>query len=248
MSAEALATYAEVRSKESRVKDLVLEHLPLVTRVVNRLPRALVSAFSREDLISAGTLGLVQAAHRFDEAKGVKFGTFAYHRVRGAVIDHLRENDRLGKSARTQLADLRKARGEFRGENGRAPTLEELARQAQIPQQDVLRCLSNEKWDCVISLDSPRGGAEEDGNVLAALLADTAQAPPEKLEWKERVEQLGKAIQQLPERQRHIIMMYYYQGLYMAEMGQVLNISESRVSQLHTRAVNSLGRTLAAAG
>lgn len=244
MVSPAETAYGDAARNEGRIKELVMQHLPLVQRIVNRLAVTLGPAISREDLISAGTVGLVEAAHRFDESRGVKFAAFASQRVKGAMIDCLRKNDWLGKSARERLTALRRAIRDYQGRTGRRPTIQELAAQTGMVEHEVLRYLSYEKWDRVSSLDGPANPDQEEDNVLAALVPADCETPLEAAERKELVEQLTRAIQDLDEREQQIVVMYYYEDLYMAEMAEILNISESRVSQLHTRALYNLTRKL----
>jgi RNA polymerase sigma factor for flagellar operon FliA len=244
MATPAETAYEKAQGKEGAIKQLVMDHLPLVRSIVGRICYGLSPAVSEEDLISAGTLGLVQAAHRYDPSAGVKFVTFAYPRVKGAVVDHLRRSDPLGKSAREQLRALRRHIQEAREATGRKPSLEELAERADLSEEDVLRYLSYEKWDYVGSLERSRGGPQDDQSALVELLPSDAETPLDKLEWKERIERLGDAVEKLPEREKQVIVMYYYEDLYMSEMAEILGVTESRVSQLHTRAIYNLTRQM----
>jgi len=244
MVTPAETAYQNAREPEDRIQALVLEHLGLVNRVVDRSFAGLYGLVSRDDMIGAGMVGLVEAAHRFDESKGVKFSTFAYHRVRGAVGDLLRQLDWLGKSAREQLTALKSAIREFQSANGRRPSIEELAELADMSEENVLQYLSYEKWDNVASMDRSVEDPEGGQNVLSSLIAADVETPEESLEWKEKVDRLSAAVQTLPERQQQIIVMYYYEELYVAEMAEVLGVSEGRVSQLHTKALYNLTRLL----
>ena len=244
MATPAETAYGQAAGRDGTIKQLVLDNLPLVRRIVSRLCASLEMRVSEEDLISAGTLGLVEAAHRFDPAMGVKFATFGYWRVKGAVMDYLRQNDSLGKSARARLGDIRRCVRELSERNGRKPTIEELALAAGMSERDVLKCLSYEKWDYIGSLQDAVDDAEGEGSVLAALIPADAETPLQKLQWKERIERLSAAVKALPEREKQVIVMYYYEDLYMAEMAEILKVSESRVSQLHTRALYNLTRKL----
>jgi RNA polymerase sigma factor for flagellar operon FliA len=221
-----------------------MEHIPLARSIVNNLSVSLGPTVSRDDLYSAATLGLVEAAHRYDESKGAKFSTFAYMRVRGAVMDCLRRSDWLGKSAREQLKDLRRIMRDFRGRKGRKPTIEELSEESGMEEDTVLKYLSYQKWDSVGSLDVSVGDADEGSSPLADLIDGGSPTPLENLQEEERLEHLARAIEQLPEREQQIIVMYYYEDLYMAEMAEVFGVSESRISQLHTRAIYNLTRLL----
>jgi len=244
MATSAEAAYQSASNQEGRIKDLVIDNLGLVRRIANRLHTNLDPSIAEEDLIGAGVLGLVQAAHRFDGTRGVKFSTFAYERIKGAVIDFLRDNDLLGKAARERLARLRQSAARLHGLKGRKPTIEELAHDAGMSEQEVLKALSYEKWDTMGSLQAEEPGADSQSNVLAELIPAQTDTPLEELERKERVERLSRAIESLPEREKQIIIMYYYEELYMSEMAAILNVTEGRISQLHTRAIYNLTRKL----
>lgn len=244
MTSPAETAYEDAAEHGDGVRKLVTENLSLVNQVVER-SFGLVSDFvPREDLISAGTLGLVEAAHRFDPSRGAKFRTFAYYRVKGAIVDFLRQNDWLGKSAREQLSALQQAVREFRGREGRKPTIGELALRLEMSEEEILRVLSYEKWDNVRSVESRATGPDGKMSALGALIPSNEKPPDEKAEWNERVERVGEAIRQLPERQQQIIVMYYYEDLYMAEMAEVFGVSEGRISQIHTEAIYNLTRLL----
>jgi len=243
MTTPAETAYQNARDETGRVQQLALEHLALVNHIIEHHVAATGPQVSRDDLFAAGTLGLLEAAHRYDESQGVKFSTYAYPRIRGAVIDYLRQTDWLGKSARDRLNELEELMERLRHENGRKPTISELADATDMSEEDVLKYLSYRRWNSVGSLD--RSGPDSDeGTNLSEILPSEMATPLEQLEQQERVERLVRAIQALPERERQIIVMYYYEDLYMAEMADVLDISESRVSQLHTRALYNLTRLL----
>jgi len=244
MATPAETAYQNAREPQERIQALVLDHLSLVNRVVDRSFAGLQGLVSRDDMIGAGMVGLVEAAHRFDESKGVKFSTYAYHRVRGAVGDLLRQLDWLGKSARKQLTKLKNAIRDFQSEHGRRPAIEELAQLADMSEETVLQYLSYEKWDHVASMDGYVEDPEGGRNVLSSFIAADVKTPDESLEWKESVARLSAAIEALSERQQQIIVMYYYEDLYVAEMAEVLGVSEGRVSQLHTKALYDLTRLL----
>lgn len=237
-------TYVEADGKRAKVKDLVIGHLPLVRHVVDRTFGAGLPPQYQEELISVGTLGLVEAAQRFDESRGVKFHTFAFTRVRGAIADYLRNNDVLSKTARQKLKRLRAITRDFQSRNGRKPRLEELAREADMKEDDVLEYLSYEKWDFVASLDEHRSVGHSLENLLHPLASPRYASPYKQLEWKEDVEQLRQAIEELPDRERYVIVMYYLEELHMAEIAAVLGVTESRVSQLHTKALYDLARKM----
>jgi RNA polymerase sigma factor for flagellar operon FliA len=244
MASPAKTAYEKGDGKGNTLRDLVVDHLPLVGHIVGRLCAGIMTRVPREDLVGAGTLGLVEAAHRFDPAKGVKFSTYAYSRVRGAVVDYLRRNDPIGKVARDQLYAVRRCVSECQRRYGRRPSIEEIAARTGIPEEDVVQCLSYEKWRYVESLEASADGAGCDESPLAVLLPAEGRTPLEELEWEERIQRVARAVEDLPERERQIIVMYYYEELYMSEMAHILQITEGRVSQLHTRALYNLSRKL----
>ena len=244
MATPVESAYGKTSGKNRSIEELVTEHLDLVRRMVYQLPAILTQDMPQDDLISAGMLGLVESAHRFDEERGVKFATFAYPRIKGAVMDYLRQRDVLSKSARSRLTRLRNCIAEFQNEHHRKPSIEELAELSDLPEGTVLRFLGYEKWDHVASLTGVSEQTGEDPTALIELIPADTETPLEKVEREERLQRLAEAIQELPERQKQIIVMYYYEELYMAEMAEVLKISESRVSQLHTRALYNLSRKL----
>ena len=244
MATPARTAYQRYDHGESAVRELVMQHLAMVGFIAGRACASLPAGVSEDDLIGAGALGLVEAAHRYDPSAGVKFTTFAYPRVRGAIIDHLRQHDPLGKSARERLRSLRQCLNDLRGRHGRKPTIEELAQEAGMSEQAVLQCLSYEKWDSMGSLSEARSTESGEASALAALIPADMATPLEELEWQERLDRLSAAIERLPEREKSIVVMYYYEELHMAEMAEILQVSESRVSQLHARALYNLTRLL----
>lgn len=244
MASPVQTAYERSGGGEGTIEELVLSHVPLVRFLAGQACVDLPRTVCEEDVIGAGTLGLVEAAHRYDPSFGVRFSTFAYPRIRGAIIDHLRQCDPLGKSAREQLNGLRRHIAECRARDGRTPSIKELGRASGLSEDDVVKYLSYEKWDRVVSLMDVGPASGEEAGEPGGPLAAEAETPLAKLEWQERVERLSDAIRRLPERQQQIIVMYYYEGLYMAEMAEVLGVSEGRVSQLHTRALYDLTRML----
>ena len=244
MGGQAESAYSQSSGGGQNIDELITEHLPLVRHIVSQLPPDYVHGPNEEDLLSAGTLGLVEAAHRFREDRGVKFATFAYHRIKGAVVDYLRENDFLSKSARARLRDVRRRIMEFQGENGRKPTIEELAKLSEISEDAVVECLDYEKWDSVASLAGGLEDEEGDETALAAILPDSIGTPLDQVVHNERVERLAGAIEDLSEREKQVIVMYYFEELYMSEMAEILKVTESRVSQIHSRALYNLSRKM----
>ena len=189
-------------------------------------------------------MGLVQAAHRYEPDRGASFVTFAYRRVRGAVIDFLRSRDSVSKSARQRMTRLRRHIRDFREREGRKPSIAEMAAATGLEKDTVCRLLSYERWDGMASLDSSVQDEEGSSTALAQLVPGEQSTPLQDLEKKDLIEEMTDALERLPDRQQKVLILYYYEELYMKEIGEVLGLSESRISQLHSRALYTLSRQM----
>lgn len=243
MAPRTKTPYSTYEGCKNDIHSLIMDNMGLVKSLATRLDVTFQPAVSFDDLISAGTVGLVEAAHRYKSGMDAKFSTFAYQRIRGAMLDLLRAHDPLGKSARAKLGEIHEAITEFQSENRCTPSIKELAVLVDMPKMEVLRYLSYEKWNYMGSLN--RGDSEEETpTTLDALLGSDIDTPLEKLEREEFATKLAETIKSLSKREQQIIVMYYYEELYMAEIAEVLGITQSRVSQIHTSALYNLGRKL----
>jgi RNA polymerase sigma factor for flagellar operon FliA len=240
----ATTAYARSQAEDKDVNRLVTDNLQLVRRIVGQLPKRTRAMVSEDDLYSSGTVGLVEAAHRYDPERNATFVTFAYRRIKGAVMDYLRKQDVLSKSARNRLDDVREEIRRFREVEGRKPTLAELAEATGLSQESLVKSLSNEKWNYLTSLEQQFHDNEGSSTPLSALLPAGTETPLEKMEHQEQIQLLQDAIRSLSKREQQVIVMYYYEELYMREIAEVLEVSESRVSQIHTKALYNLGRAL----
>lgn len=241
MTQDATAAYTKTRKE---VSDLVKDHLGVVKRIVQRLPACMCSSVSRDDLIGAGMVGLVQAAHRYEPDRGASFVTFAYRRVRGAIVDFLRSRDSVSKSARQRMTRLRRYIRDFREREGRKPSIAEMAAGTGLKEDTVCRLLSYERWDGMASLDSSVQDEKGSSTALAQLVPGEQSTPLQDLEKKDLIEEMTDALERLPDRQQKVLILYYYEELYMKEIGEVLGLSESRISQLHSRALHRLSREM----
>ncbi len=240
----AARAYEEGETQSSEVNRLVTENLTLVKRIVGQLPSSIRQIVPRDDLISSGVIGLVEAAHRYDPDREATFVTFAYRRVKGSIMDYLRKQDVLSKSARKRLDRIRDFIQSFREENGRKPSIDEISDELDLSEERVLDALSNDKWNYLTSLEKPIEDGEGGRTELSALVPARTDTPLEKVEHKEQVDLVSEAIKELSEQQQQVIVMYYYKELYMKEIAEVLEVSESRVSQIHTKALYDLGKNL----
>jgi RNA polymerase sigma factor for flagellar operon FliA len=227
--------WADFRAtKEASLRNrLVLQYAPLVKYVAGRLRTRMPDSVDPDDLVSDGVLGLMDAIERFEPARGLSFQTFAVPRIRGAIIDGMRSMDFVPRSVRDKLRTVQRAQVSLEERLGRVPEDVEVAREVGIPVQQ-LRDLSRQAnsnhanlddFDLADELSSAADHQVEQGDVNASLM---------------------RVVDQLAERDQVIIALYYFEGLTLAEIGQVLGVTESRVSQVHRRATTTLREKLVA--
>jgi RNA polymerase sigma factor for flagellar operon FliA len=223
---------------------LIVHYSPLVKFVAGRVGAGLPSSVDPGDLVSSGVFGLIDAIERFDPERGVKFETFAVPRIRGAVYDGLRKLDWVPRSIRSRARSVEKAISELEHKLGRGPNDEELAAHLDISGDELTRWLAAIASTTVGPLDRAiAAGAEP-----AALDGPGSGSPAAVVEDTELGEIMRAEIRKLPDREKLVLSLYYDEGLTLAEIGEVLGVTESRVSQIHTKSVLHLRSRLAAAG
>jgi RNA polymerase sigma factor for flagellar operon FliA len=221
--------------------DLLKRFAPLVRHVVERVAATLPRNVDHEDLYSAGVLGLLDAHAKFDTGKGVKFETYAVWRIKGAVLDQLRALDWASRSMRRKARNLDGVTRKLDQKLGRAASEEEVARELKMSREDFYRLLDHVRGAVLVSLDETRTSDGEEQGSLADHLADPNALDLEaRLEDDQQRQTLLHTIDMLPEQERLVVALYYYEHLTLKEIGRTLGISESRVSQVHTRAMSRL--------
>ena len=227
--------YREHHTKE--VRDQLVEHyLPLVNIIAGRIAISLPSHVDRDDLISSGFFGLMDAVERYDYERKNKFETYAGVRIRGAMLDYLRSKDWLPTSLRQKIRNYEKTLSRLEGELGRNATDEEIAEALGIEVEGLQKLITQMNVATIIPLeeylrtDSP--ASMEDG-------------PVEHAEWTEVKETLAAAIEKLPEKERIVVGLYYYDEMTLKEIAAILHLSEARISQLHTKAIFRMRGSLA---
>jgi len=236
--------YTAWQDEEERER-LLLEQLPQVRYIARRIHERLPRHVPFEDLVHAGVIGLIDALHKFDQAKHVQFGSYAKFRIRGAILDSLREMDWSPRDLRRKARRLEEANHALRARLGRNPSEVELAAELGLDLHGLQILLGEIDGLEVGSLrvQSQRDGKEED---LCEYLPDDPEETPLLLCLRsEMKELLSRAIEDLPEKERQVLALYYYEELTMKEVGAVLGVGESRVSQIHTMAVVRLRARLA---
>ena len=229
---------------------LILHYSPLVKYVAGRVSVGLPATIEQADLVSYGIFGLIDAIEKFDIERGIKFETYAINRIRGAIIDELRAIDWIPRSVRFKAREVERALGELGGRLQRPPSDAELAAELGVSLDDLQEMLNQINLVSVVALDEllSVGGEKGEAVSLVDTLADAKAADPEmSFESEETRHILAQAINILPERERLVITLYYYEGLTLAQIGGVLGVTESRVCQMHTKAVLQLRNRMAEA-
>src|SRR5436853_593036 len=240
--------YKEETDQRARER-LVLAYSPLVKYVAGRMGSGLPAHVEESDLISYGLLGLISAIERFDPGREIKFETFAITRIKGSIIDELRSLDWVPRSVRAKAREIEKANAKLEHQLHRAPTDQEMAEKLGVSVdefQDTLNRISNSS---VVALDELWTVSDASGDQVSLL--DTIQDPQaldpaQEMDASEMKDRLADAIARLPEREKLVVALYYYENLTLREIGEVLGVAESRVSQLHTKAVLRLKSRLQA--
>jgi RNA polymerase sigma factor FliA len=218
---------------------LILDHLPLLHHIVGRLVLELPPRTDRDDLLGFGMIGLVEAADSFDPSRGLKFSTYAFPRIRGAILDELRRMDFLPRGRRERVRELDAAVRELEQRHGAPPSPEQIAAHLSVTLDEVDEILASARSAGMVSLED--GPSEE----LYSLLADPrTDDPVDSAQFEELKVLLVRSIAALPETERTVITLYYAEGLLLKEIGELLGVTESRVSQVHSRALYRLNRDL----
>jgi RNA polymerase sigma factor for flagellar operon FliA len=246
------ALWREYRNdKNQAVRDrLILTYAPLVKYVAGRLGSGLPAHVDENDLVSYGLLGLIGAIERFDPDREIKFETYAITRIRGSIIDELRALDWVPRSVRSRARDIERAIAELERTLRRAPTDEEIAAKLGISTDELDESLTDIGRSSIAALDELWTVSSSGGDQVALIdtIEDT-QGPEPQAEFAqtELKEALAESIARLPERERLVVTLYYYEELTLREIGEVLGVTESRVSQLHTKAILRMKGRLAGA-
>ena len=239
--------YARTRDRATRDR-LILTYAPLVKYVAGRLGSGLPAHVDEGDLTSYGLLGLIGAIERFDPERDIKFETYAIARIKGSIIDELRALDWVPRSVRSRARDIERAITELEAKFGRAPTDEEIGDKVGITTVELEDSLTAISRSSIAALDELWSVSGQGGDTVALIdtIEDTQGPQPQTaLDATEVKEALGEAIARLPEREKLVVTLYYYEELTLREIGEVLGVTESRVSQLHTKAVLRLKARLA---
>jgi RNA polymerase sigma factor for flagellar operon FliA len=231
--------YKSTGDKHARER-LVLAYSPLVKYVAGKMGSGLPSYVDDADLISYGLTGLISAIERFEPSREIKFETYAMSRIKGSIIDELRSMDWVPRSVRMKAREFERANAKLEHKLHRAPSDQELSGELGVTIEELQEHIQQISNSAVIALDELWSVSDSSGGQVSLLdtLEDPNAADPEKSYSAVNVkEQIAEAISRLPEREKLVVALYYYENLTLREIGEVLGVTESRVSQLHTKAV-----------
>jgi RNA polymerase sigma factor for flagellar operon FliA len=225
---------------------LILHYAPLVKYVASRVATGLPSSVEQGDLVSYGMFGLIDALEKFEPGRGNKFETYAIPRIKGAIIDELRAMDWVPRSVRFKQREIEKALADLEAIHKRQPTEEELAERLGMSVQELHDVITQISFVSVLALDETVSVGQDRGERVALIdtLADRGLDPTHGVESQETRGLLAAAINALSEREKIVVTLYYFEGLTLAEIGAILGVTESRVCQIHTKAVGLLRNQL----
>ena len=236
---------------DTRVRDqLIVRYSPLVKFVAGRVSAGLPHSIDQSDLVSYGMFGLIDAIEKFDTDRNIKFETYAITRIKGAIIDELRSIDWVPRSVRAKARAVEQAYASLEASMGRAPSDAEVASELQISEGELQQIFGQISYIGIVALDEVISGGSGDRGESATLgdtLADRGDGPMAAFEVEEMKQILAGAINRLGDREKIVLSLYYYENLTLAQIGKVLGVTESRVCQIHTKAIMQLrGRLLLA--
>lgn len=236
------------KNREACIREkIIIEYAPLVKIVAGRLSMYLGHNVEYDDLVGYGIFGLIDAIDKFDYGKGIKFETYASLRIRGAILDQIRKMDWIPRSLRQKQKKIDAAMSKLETEFGRSATDEELAKEIGISEEELVSWQGQANVSNVVSLDEfvEASGEKEMGSISM----NSFDTPEEVIERNELKKLLGESLEILTDKEKKVILLYYYEEMTLKEISYILEVSESRVSQLHTKALQKMrGKLGAAAG
>lgn len=225
------------RTPRGQREALILDHYPMVRKVAYRMVSRFPSCVEAEDLITIGTLGLIDAVDRFEETRSISFSAYARIRVQGAILDELRKEDWIPRSVRNRHQRILQTRDSLRDSLGRDPDHQELATALEVSPERLSEMIRSSTLRTVVSLEDSTGAGDEP---IHSILPSPNDTPWDTAAQTDAADRIKEALAGLPERERQIVDLYYYQDLSFKEIGKLLGVTESRVSQLHSRLRNRL--------
>lgn len=242
---ELVALWQEYLNNKSNkaVRDtLIVQYIYLIRYVVGRVKVTLPATISIEDIAGYGVEGLINAIERYSPQKNTRFETYALIRIRGAILDRIRAQDFLPRSVRRKIRDIKNAQEKLKQELGRMPTTTEVANLLDMEPEKVNQLLAEDTT--MTSLYDKRGNTEDSVEIIDTIQDENKLNPQENAEEQNVKQELEKALKRLPERERIIMVLYYQENMTLKEIGETINMSESRVCQLHAQGIMKLKNIL----
>ena len=242
---ELVALWQEYLNDKSNkaVRDtLIVQYIYLIRYVVGRVKVTLPATISIEDIAGYGVEGLINAIERYSPQKNTRFETYALIRIRGAILDRIRAQDFLPRSVRRKIKDIKNAQEKLKQELGRMPTTTEVANLLDMEPEKVNQLLAEDTT--MTSLYDKRGNTEDSVEIIDTIQDENKLNPQENAEEQNVKQELEKALKRLPERERIIMVLYYQENMTLKEIGETINMSESRVCQLHAQGIMKLKNIL----
>lgn len=234
--------YLNDKSNKDARDTLIVQYIYLIRYVVGRVKVTLPSTISIEDIAGYGVEGLINAIERYSPHKNTRFETYALIRIRGAILDKIRSQDFLPRSVRKKIKDIKNAQEHLKQELGRMPTTNEVAAYLDIEPEKVTQLLSDDTT--ITSLYDKKGSTDDSIEIIDTIEDTNKLTPQEQAEEKNVKQELEKALLRLPERERVIMVLYYQENMTLKEIGETINMSESRVCQLHAQGIMKLKNIL----
>ena len=223
---------------------LIMQYLPLVKYIVGRMRVNLPSTILTEDIAGYGVEGLISAIDRYSNDKNTKFETYAITRIRGTIIDKIRSQDWIPRGIRKRFKDIQQTSRLLQEKLGRQPSNQEIADQMELPLEKVEEAIAEMSKNSLMSLYDKKGSSEDGVEIIDTIKDDRKAEPLEKLEEQDVKKELQQALLRLPEREKVILTLYYHNNMTLKEIGEAIDVSESRVCQLHAQAIVKLKNLL----
>ena len=234
--------YLSDKTNKTARDTLIVQYIYLIRYVVGRVKVTLPSTISIEDIAGYGVEGLINAIERYSPQKNTRFETYALIRIRGSILDRIRSQDFLPRSVRKKIKDIKNAQEHLKLELGRMPTTSEVANFLDMDPEKVTQILSEDTT--MTSLYDKKGSTDDSVEIIDTIQDTNKLNPQEQAEEQNVKQELEKALRRLPERERIIMVLYYQENMTLKEIGQTINMSESRVCQLHAQAIMKLKNIL----
>ena len=234
--------YLEDKTNKQVRDKLIVQYIYLARYVVGRVKVNLPPTFSFEDVVSFGIEGLIDAIEKYHPSKGAKFESYALMRIRGAIIDRIRSSDWLPRTLRRKIKEIKIATERLKQQIGRAPTSKEIADVMGMPEEKVLEIMSSDV--SVNSIYDKKGTGDDSVEIIDTIEDENSSKPEDEIERVDAKKELEQALKKLPERERTLLVFYYHENMTLKEIGEAINVSESRVCQLHAQAIMKLRNIL----